>query len=113
MAPRRYDCVRCGASLTGSFEGCRFCRLDGELLRIFEAFVRARGNLREVQREIGISYPTLSSRLDAILRVLGWERLTPPPPPLSAEERRAVLDRLERGEISALDAETLLRGRER
>ncbi len=99
--------------MTGTFETCRFCRLDGELLRIFEAFVRARGNLREVQREIGISYPTLSGRLDGILRVLGWERPSAPSPPPSAEERREILDRLEQGEITAQEAEALLRGEAR
>jgi hypothetical protein len=87
--------------------------LDGELLRIFEAFVRARGNLREVQREIGISYPTLSARLDAILRVLGWERAPQGAAPVSAEERREILDRLERGEMTAQEAEALLRGEAR
>ena len=112
MAPRRYDCLRCGASLAAAFEGCRFCRLEGELLRVFEAFVRARGNLREVQRAIGMSYPTLSGRLDAILRVLGWERAAEARAALPQEERRDILDRLEKGEITPREAEGLLRGGE-
>lgn len=111
VVPTELSCTTCNIVFRGRFDNCRFCRLEGEQLRLFEAFVRSRGNLAEVQREIGISYPTLANRLDAILERVGLKRKEQPAPAASAEERKAVLDSLEAGEIDVDAAIGLLKGR--
>ena len=67
----RLHCRGCGTSLEGEFGVGRFGRLAREQLSLLESFLRSRGNLREMERELGISYPTIRGRLDALVRSLG------------------------------------------
>ncbi|RYG15768.1 DUF2089 domain-containing protein, partial [bacterium] len=59
-----------GITIRGRFELPRFARLNAEQTRFLETFLRCRGMLNSVERELGISYPTARARLDAVLRVL-------------------------------------------
>jgi hypothetical protein len=68
----RLECDACGTSLQGSFSLGRFHSLAPEQLEFLEVFIRARGNFKDVERELGISYPTVRSRLDATIRALGF-----------------------------------------
>ncbi len=104
----RLHCRNCDTSVEGHFDVGRFAALGPEQLDFLETFLRARGNIREVERELGLSYPTVRSRLDGLLTALGLM-------PSAAEDeqapdRRAVLDALERGEITAEEAVRRLRG---
>jgi len=64
-----------------------------------------------MEDEMNLSYPTLRSRLTEIVRALGYEPGKDEGPiALSAEERREILDRLDRGEISWEEAQARLRG---
>lgn len=113
----RLHCRSCGTALEGEFGVGRFGRLDREQLALLESFLRARGNLKEMERELGISYPTVRARVDALVRSLGLaegaaadmadEELVEEAP--ASGERRAILERLARREISAEDAATALR----
>jgi len=121
----RLHCRSCGTSLEGEFGVGRFGRLSREQLALLESFLRARGNLKEMERELGISYPTVRGRVDALVRALGLgdgeaslddgddEPETPAEPaspsPQTAEERRLILERLSRGEIDAAAAAAELR----
>lgn len=67
----RLHCVECDTTLEGRFSVGRFGRLGREQLALLETFLRARGNLRDLERELGISYPTVRNRLEALLRALG------------------------------------------
>lgn len=109
VVPTELTCPACNINFRGRFDNCRFCGLEGEQLRLFEAFVRSRGNLAEVQREVGISYPTVVNRLDAILETIGLKRKEVSPPAPSAQERNAILDSLEAREIDAEAAMRLLK----
>ncbi len=99
---RRLVCDACGSALEGQFELCKFCRLSPEQQQFVEVFLVNRGNIREMERVLGISYPTVRSRLDAIIEALGYT--------VSKEEqvdqgkRRTVLEALEKGDISVQDA---------
>jgi hypothetical protein len=118
----RLHCDECGTSLDGRFAVGRFGRLSREQLALLESFLRARGNLRDMERELGISYPTVRNRVEALVRALGLGG-EPVPGAMAgdaastpsaddaavAAERRAVLERLARHEISAEDAATLIR----
>lgn len=107
----RLYCPACATALEGRFRLCRFCLLSQEQRDFVEIFLRARGNLREVERELGISYPTVRARLEAVLTALGI-----PPARAGDEEEQAervrrrqeVLDALEKGKITAEEAARLL-----
>ncbi|HEX2194026.1 MAG TPA: DUF2089 domain-containing protein [Candidatus Limnocylindria bacterium] len=127
----RLHCRNCGTALEGEFGVGRFGRLSREQLALLESFLRARGNLKEMERELGISYPTVRGRVDALVRVLGLgdgPALDDAPVPAAedepavepaaadsgpaserAAERRQVLERLSRGEIDATAAADQLR----
>ncbi len=59
-----------GITIRGRFEMPRFAQLSGDQARYLETFLRCRGMLNSVERELGISYPTARARLDAVLRAL-------------------------------------------
>lgn len=101
----KLTCRACGSSLEGDFELCKFCRLNPEQREFVEVFIASRGNIREVERVLGISYPTVRGRLDDVIRALGYRVQR------SAEsvDRKAILEALDRGEISAEEALKKLR----
>ena len=119
----RLHCRSCGTALEGEFGVGRFGRLDREQMSLLESFLRARGNLKEMERELGISYPTVRGRVDALVRALGLADGSPPLDEAeapddgeeamaaadAATERRDILERLARKEIDADDAAAALR----
>lgn len=106
----RLECSSCGTSLEGSFSLGRFHSLSAEQLGFLEVFVRARGNFRDVERELGISYPTVRSRLDAVIRALGSPDAVEPDREADAERRKEILRELAEGRIGPDDAAALLEG---
>jgi hypothetical protein len=110
--------MSCGTELSGSFEACEFCALSGEDREVLRIFLASRGNMKDLERHLGVSYPTARARFDALLGRLG---LAPTGPALSAEDanraapggsdRLEVLQRLARGEIDLSAAEATLEGR--
>ncbi len=124
LAITRLHCRSCGTALEGEFGVGRFGRLSREQLTLLESFLRSRGNLKDLERELGISYPTVRGRIESLLRALGLAEGDEPataaeepaeadaPNPVNddeADERRAILDRLARREISPEDAAEALR----
>jgi Uncharacterized protein conserved in bacteria len=119
LAITRLHCRSCGTSLEGEFGVGRFGRLSREQLALLESFLRSRGNLKEMERDLGISYPTVRGRVDALVRALGLgdEQAAPQAgaqPSADDDEpptdRRTILERLARREISAEEAAVALRG---
>lgn len=113
----RLNCTTCGTSIDGHFSVGRFGRLTREQLALLESFLRARGNLRELERELGISYPTVRNRVEALVRALDLgdgPALPAPvgeaPAALRGVARREVLERLARHELTAEQAASALRG---
>ena len=107
----RLGCGSCGSELSGVFAGCPFCGLgtaEAELLRVFLA---SRGNLRRVERHLGVSYPTARQRFADLLRALGVEPEAGDDGPDASRpvDRDSVLARLAAGEISVDEAEQMLR----
>ena len=114
----RLHCRSCGTALEGEFGVGRFGRLDREQMSLLESFLRSRGNLKEMERELGISYPTVRGRVDALVRALGLgdgeaaaadELEAELSTDESATDRREILERLARKEISADEAASQLR----
>lgn len=98
LATTRLSCGDCGTELSGSFPACEFCALspdDGAVLRVFLA---SRGNMKDVERHLGVSYPTARARFDALLGRLGIERTA------SATPRLHTLEALASGGIDVDEA---------
>jgi len=106
MVVSELKCERCDVAVRGSFEVPRLCRLPGDIYDFLVVFIRNRGVIREVERELGLSYPTVRARLDAAIAALGFEAAAP------ALDREDIIAQLERGEISPEEAERQLRGEE-
>ena len=102
-------CRSCHTRIESEYSTCRFCRLPQESLDFIEIFVKNRGNIREMERELEISYPTVRSRLNDVIKELGYEvGAESAGPDELAEERRDILKRLNQGEISAAEATELI-----
>jgi hypothetical protein len=118
LAITRLHCRTCGTTLEGEFSVGRFGRLSREQMTILESFLRSRGNLKDMERDLGISYPTVRGHLDALVRALGLGEgeitqeaseaasVTQEEP---ATNRRTILERLARRELSADEAAAALR----
>jgi hypothetical protein len=122
----RLHCRACGTTLEGDFNVGRFGHLGREQMAVLESFLRSRGNLRDMERELGLSYPTVRSRVEALVRALGFgpradsdeggseaEAAAASAAGLSqadvASARQAILERLARREIGADEAATAIR----
>src|SRR4051812_47761519 len=119
----RLHCNNCGTTIEGEFTVGRFSRLNREQYALLESFLRSRGNLRELERELGVSYPTVRNRVEALLRALDLADGTPIPPDpprveappeqmpqIDPEARRRILEQLARHEMTAEQAAAALRG---
>ena len=93
----------------------RLSRLSTEQLSFVETFLRCEGTIKRVEKELGVSYPTVRSRLEDVIRTLGFEVISTYPAgieELSDTERTRILDQLDRGEIAYEEALRLLRKEE-
>ena len=106
---RKLYCPSCDITIEGRFNMCKFCYLNQEQREFVETFIRCRGNIKEVERELGVSYPTVRNRLDAAIMALGYTVEAEEPDTRVDEGRRKVLESLNKGEISAEDAIKILR----
>jgi len=69
----RLMCPNCGTTIEGHFTLEPFFHLTPEQLGFVETFLRCAGKINCVGRELGLSYPTVRSRLEEIIRALGYE----------------------------------------
>jgi hypothetical protein len=115
----RLHCASCGTTIEGEFGVGRFGRLTREQMALLESFLRSRGNLKEMERALGISYPTVRARVEALVQALGLadgepvEIIVDEPAGMSedlAAARREILERLAKGELDAAAAAEALRG---
>lgn len=97
-------CSKCGTILRGDFRRCDFCKLSEDDLNLIKFFLKSHGSIKEVEKELGISYPTVKNRLNQIISSLGIETRGS----LDKMERLEILDRLEKGELTLQQALSLL-----
>ncbi len=95
MELTRLRCKSCGTELSGSFSPCRFCALEEKHMTFIEAFLRCRGSIKEVEKALGVSYPTVKNMLEAALSALGYTQSDAPPPSRKDE----ILSKLSSGEL--------------
>ncbi len=105
-------CHACDLRLRGHFQrGCRFCALDPEQRKLLDVFLSCRGVIRDMEKALGLSYPTVRARVDSLLAALGY---APTKEEAEAREeladrRHDILNQLEAGEMTAEEATKALR----
>jgi hypothetical protein len=119
LSVTRLRCGTCATTIEGEFGVGRYARLTREQAQVLESFLRSRGNLRDMERELGISYPTVRARVEALVRSLGFgprDEAEPEAPASAtpgadeaAAARRDILERLANHELSAEAAAEAIR----
>jgi hypothetical protein len=105
LAVTRLGCASCGSELAGVFAPCAFCALDEKETEMLRVFLSSRGNLREVEKHLGVSYPTARLRFSQLLTKLGLGDDTEPAPALTREQ---ILSEVASGALSPTEAQSLL-----
>ena len=100
-------CTGCASEIKGSFKTEGMSTLPTEYLKFIAVFLRQRGNIKAVEKELGISYPTINKMLDSINSMLDATATTQEKP----LTRKEILDSIERGEMSVKDATYILKTR--
>ncbi|HYI25617.1 MAG TPA: DUF2089 family protein [Thermomicrobiales bacterium] len=102
----RLECATCHTGIDGHFSLGRFSRLNADQLGFLEVFIKNRGVIKDVEAELGISYPTVRARLDDVVRGLGFQGTSDDGlrPSQIREERRQILESLRNKSISADEA---------
>lgn len=106
MVVTQLNCTSCDTSIVGHYPQSGFDRLSDESIRFLEIFVRKRGNVKEMEREMGQSYWTIRNRLDKVIAEMGFD--VPPNEDTLSERRKEILTKLNEGEIDAKEAARLL-----
>jgi len=108
----KLSCSHCGTEIQGNFALSKFNYLDTEKLYFIEIFVKNRGNIKAIEKELGYSYPTIKKMLDEVIHELGYsndhqadEDEEDDTPDMSKIE---ILDLVDKGELSVEEATKLL-----
>jgi hypothetical protein len=105
----RLGCGSCGSELAGRFAACPYCALRELDRKILRTFLVSRGNMRELARDLGVSYPTARQRFAELLSRLGLEESTDGSEgPTTDLDREEVLRRLAAGELDLDEATAML-----
>ena len=100
-------CADCSINITGEFALPQLLKLTRAQIDFIEVFIKNRGIIREVERELGISYPTVRARLDEVIQALGYSSKSAPDDGIEtpgAERRRIVLSELKAGKLTPEEA---------
>lgn len=100
-----FRCNSCGSTIRGSFILYKFCQLPEEQLEFAEIFIKNRGSIKEIERELNISYPTVKGKLDALIEALGYTNQAS----MNTNRSKDILEQLDNGEISPAEALELLK----
>jgi hypothetical protein len=100
LALTRLTCPACDTELSGGFATCEFCVLSNEDREVLRVFLASRGNMKELERHLAVSYPTARARFDALLGKIGIDRPSGGPAPTSVE----LMEQVARGEIDPEEA---------
>ena len=107
------ECNNCGTQLQGAFTLSKFNYLDTEKLYFIEIFMKNRGNIKMVEKEMGLSYPTIKKLLEEVIEQLGYSSSQVEEEPKEKEEytgpsRKEILEQIDKGELSVEEATKLL-----
>ncbi|SDR94009.1 hypothetical protein SAMN04488543_0790 [Friedmanniella luteola] len=106
LAVTRLGCGSCGTELAGVFTSCAFCALDEAETEMLTVFLASRGNLRDLEKHLGVSYPTARLRFNQLLEKLGLAEPAEAAP--TTPTREQVLAEVASGALSPDEAAALL-----
>jgi hypothetical protein len=106
LAVTRLGCSSCGTELAGLFTSCAFCALDASETEMLNVFLASRGNLRDLEKHLGVSYPTARLRFNQLLEKLGLAEPAAAAP--AALTREQVLAEVASGALSPDEAAALI-----
>jgi hypothetical protein len=101
-------CRQCDTVIQGRFITGPFANLNSEQLVFLEVFVKNEGKITHMEKDLGLSYPTIRNRLHEIIRALGYEPGKEEAAGLSEDERRQILEDLNEGKITSEEAMRML-----
>jgi hypothetical protein len=105
LAVIRLGCASCGTELAGVFRSCEFCALDEKETEMLRVFLSSRGNLREVEKYLGVSYPTARLRFAQLLEKLGLGEVAEPEATLTRDQ---ILSEVASGALTPAEAQELI-----
>lgn len=107
----KLQCKHCDTTIENEFKPSRFASLSEAQMNFVETFIVSRGNIKEVEKELGISYPTVRGRLNEIIEILRpeQEQVSKERGSVSAYTKDQVISMLENGEITSSEAVKLLK----
>ena len=115
IAITRLQCDECDITIEGRFAPMPaasnpFSPLNPEQMQFVMTFVKCEGKLNRMEDELNLSYPTLRSRLQDVIRAMGYEpgKDEPQATRVSEDDRKRILDDLDAGRISAEQAMKML-----
>jgi hypothetical protein len=102
MHPKVLECA-CGVRVEGPISANEFTSLSPEQLHMLRIFIKCEGRIRDMEAALGISYPTVKTRIKELKDALEIvdDELTENPATLDLDH---VLSGLETGELSADEA---------
>lgn len=106
LAVTRLGCGNCGTELAGVFASCPFCALDEKETEMLRVFLASRGNLRDLEKHLGVSYPTARLKFNQLLEKLGLASSAETP--AAGLTRDQVLAEVASGALTPAEAEALL-----
>ncbi|WP_442598584.1 DUF2089 domain-containing protein [Neobacillus sp. D3-1R] len=100
----KLHCAHCHTTIENEFELTKLASLTQEQLYFIEVFLACRGNIKEVEKELSISYPTVRGKLNDIISALGYEQKKK-----NDVDEKKIIAMLEAGEITSEEAIKLLK----
>ena len=97
-------CLDCGTKIQGEFPLSKFDYLDEEAQNFALVFIKNAGNIKAIEKELNVSYPTVKKSLDDLITSLGFQSVIE-----ETRTRENILNLLKEGEISFDEAEELLK----
>lgn len=101
------SCRQCDTVIQGRFNTGPFANLNNTQLDFLEVFIKNEGKITHMEKDLGLSYPTIRNRLHEIIRALGYD--PGKDDSLSEEERRQILEDLNEGKITSEEAMRMLK----
>lgn len=100
----KLQCNKCKTTIENNFSLSKFATLSKEQLQFVELFLVSRGNIKEVEKALNISYPTVRAKLNEVISKLGYKQKE-----TNTNVKKDIIDRLDKGEISVEKALELLK----
>lgn len=106
----KLECANCHTTIENRFHLSKWHSFSEEQMHFIETFILSRGSIKEVEKKLGISYPTVRGKLDDIIEIMTGEKAKEEKVSTKGGQRKAdVLEKLEKNEITADEAIRLMK----